>query len=104
MRLHKRRASRNFSGETTRVSAAKPSLMKNGRPQIAVGFLAATLFVLISRPAFADTLLPQVQIEARIVEMNQNATRQLGFEERLAQKFGQLQPGVPAPSKEEIGA
>ena len=65
--------------------------MKTRRFQCAVGFLfAASLLVVISRPAFADRLQQQVQIETRFVEVNRNALRDLGLDTRLAGQFAKL--------------
>jgi hypothetical protein len=77
----------------------------NGRPRNAGGrpFLAALQIiaagtVLIPFLAIAETLQRQVQIEAKFVEITQNAANELGFDTRLAQKLGELPLAASNPT------
>ncbi len=57
---------------------------------MAAGTIVASSCLFFGQLTFAETLTPQVQIEAKLVEVSRNTTRELGIDARIADALGKL--------------
>src|ERR1700716_606411 len=59
---------------------------------VAACSVVATGFILFARSIFGDTLVPQVQIEARIAEVTHSSERVFGMNMRVGETLAKLPP------------